>query len=574
MVDSIYDKLSKERKSLQEQGLAPEWMTTGGFQLFKEKYQYGTDKSYRGQCERISDTAARHTDDYEGWKPRFFNLLWKGWLSCSTPVLANMGTGRGLPVSCSGGCVEDSIEGFYDARKEAALLTKYGFGTSSYLGSIRPRGSTFGDGGSCTGVVPVLKGFIQDSRDVSQGGVRRGAWAGYIEAEHGDFWEVADHLLNHPDDNNIGWIIGDEFVQRLQSNDSDALVRYQRICKIKMVTGKGYFFFKDKVNRARPQCYKELGLDVKASNLCNEIRLFSDDNHTFTCVLSSLNLSYYDDWKHTDAVEVATVFLDCVAEEFIQRAKGIKGLEKAVRFTEKSRALGLGVCGFHTLLQKRMLPFGSFEAHMLNNEIFSLIKERAEKASTTLAEQFKEDWIGDEWNNHTPWSDGVKHNTHLIAIAPTKSTALIMGGVSEGINPDYAMVYTQATSAGEVERVNPQLLKIMKERGVFKKEIIDDIAMNYKGSVQHVDWLSPEEKEVFKTAFEINQFDILRLAASRQKWIDQGQSLNLFFSADEEESYISSVFKEAFTNEDIHGIYYVYSESGVSASKGECVACQ
>jgi ribonucleoside-diphosphate reductase alpha chain len=296
---------------------------------------------------------------------------------------------------------------------------------------------------------------------------------------------------------------------------------------------------------------------------CNEIRLFSDDNHTFTCVLSSLNLSYYDDWKHTDAIEVATVFLDCVAEEFIQRAKGIKGLEKAVRFTEKSRALGLGVCGFHTLLQKRMLPFGSFEAHMLNNEIFSLIEKRADKASTVLWQD----------NGETKWGPAERRNTHLIAIAPTKSTALIMGGVSEGINPDYAMVYTQATSAGEVERVNPQLLKIMKERGVFKKEIIDDIAMNYKGSVQHVDWLSPEEKEVFKTAFEINQFDILRLAAARQKFIDQGQSLNLFFSADEEESYISSVFKEAFTNEDIHGIYYVYSESGVSASKGECVAC-
>lgn len=279
-------------------------------------------------------------------------------------------------------------------------------------------------------------------------------------------------------------------------------------------------------------------------------------------MLSSLNLAYYDDWKHTDAVEVATVFLDCVAEEFIQRAKGIKGLEKAVRFTEKSRALGLGVCGFHTLLQKRMLPFGSFEAHMLNNEIFKLIRDRAEVESRYQGMGGMPKWCT------------TKRNTHLIAIAPTKSTALIMGGVSEGINPDYAMVYTQATAAGEVDRVNPQLLKIMKERGVFKKEVIDDLAINHKGSVQHVAWLSDQEKEVFKTAFEINQFYILRLAAARQKYIDQGQSLNLFFSADEDEAYISSVFKEAFTNEDIHGIYYTYSESGVSASKGECVACQ
>lgn len=268
MTDNIYDKLSKERKKLQEQGLVPEWMSTGGFQLFKDKYQYGTDRSVRGQFERIANTAAAHTNNQNLWTLKFYELLWNGWLSCSTPVLANMGTDRGLPVSCSGGYVEDSVAGFYDARKEAALLTKYGFGTSGYLGGIRPRGSSFGDGGTCTGVLPVLKGFIQDSRDISQGGVRRGAWAGYIEVEHGDFWEVADHLLNHPDDNNIGWIIGDDFVRRLQTGDADALARYQRIMKIKMVTGKGYLFFRDKVNRARPQCYKELGLDVKASNLC------------------------------------------------------------------------------------------------------------------------------------------------------------------------------------------------------------------------------------------------------------------------------------------------------------------
>jgi len=909
MTENIYDKLSVRRKELQKQGLVPEWMTTAGLQLFESKYEYDTNgRSVRGQFERIAKTAASHTRDADIWERRFFNLIWNGWLSCSTPVLANMGTDRGLPVSCSGGYVEDSVDGFFGARHEAALLSKYGFGTSGYLGDIRPRGTIASNGVVCDGVVPVLKGFRQDSRDISQGQTRRGAWAGYIEIEHGDFWEVSTYLLNDMADNNIGWIVTDKFVQSLQTGDKEALARYQRVLKVKMVTGKGYLFFVDKVNRARPQCYKDLGLNVKASNLCvapetkvltqrgqeqikdlagktvsvwngeeysyvevhktgenqkllrvvtssgqelecteyhkwyviddvtgkqvmkrttellsgdklikfslpevlagdelfdgnnirsyfsgfytgdgcelengkqrlyfygekrkllelftleddykvvvqgertyldgdfgfakyvvpsdnfvswfaglcdadativrngdneslqlasvnlrmlkeiqlrlqeygvsskirlsreageylcpdgrggaklypckpayrllvsssglyrlscigfetyrlkfeerkpqrnaeqfntivdviddgryddtycftepkrnmgvfngiltgncNEIRLFSDEHHTFTCVLSSLNLAYYDDWKHTDAVEVATVFLDCVAEEFIQRAKGIKGLEKAVRFTEKSRALGLGVCGFHTLLQKRMLPFSSFEAHMLNNEIFSTIRERAEKASNTLV--ISEDtgyvrlnpskgWDPVIMSNEPQWCKGSgKMNTHLLAIAPTKSTALIMGGVSEGINPDYAMVFSQSTAAGDVDRVNPQLLKIMKERGVFTKKVIDDLSMNYNGSVQHVDWLSEHEKEVFKTAFEINQRDILRLAAARQRFIDQGQSLNLFFSSDEEPEYISEITKEAFLDENIHGLYYFYSQSGVQASKGSCEAC-
>lgn len=303
--------------------------------------------------------------------------------------------------------------------------------------------------------------------------------------------------------------------------------------------------------------------DILVHN-CDEITLFSDDKHTFTCVLSSMIVSKYDEWKDTDAVFWATVFLDCVAQEFIDQAKSIPGLEKAVRFTEKGRALGLGVCGLHTLFQEKMLPFESFDAHMLSQEIQQHIWAESEKASKDMAIRLGEP----EWCK----GYGVR-NTHRISVAPTKSSSLIFGGISEGINPDPAMTFNQTTAGGEMDRINPVLLKLMKKKGVFDKKHLKQIT-DKQGSVQHVDWLTEEEKKVFKTAFEIDQSAILRMASARGKFIDQWQSVNLFFSADEEEEYISQIHKQAFEDADILGVYYNYSQAGVTASKGECEACQ
>lgn len=572
-MDNLYEKLSAERKRQQANGLFPEWGTTGGFQLFSEKYLYEAG-SFREQVGRIASTAAAHTYDPPKYTEVFFNLIWNGWLSCSTPVLANTGTKRGLPVSCSGGVVEDSIEGFYSSRKETALLTKHGFGTSSYLGNIRSRGSPISVGGVASGVLPVIKGFVQDSQDVSQGSTRRGAWAGYIEATHGDFWELITYLENHPDDLNIGWNITDSFVAALQRGDKEAQARYGRMLKVKMTTGKGYFNFVDKINRHRPQEYFQNNLAVKASNLCNEINLFSDENHTFTCVLSSLNLAKYDEWKNTNAVADSIHFLDCIASEFIERGRKIPGLECAVRATEKGRALGLGVCGWHTLLQSRNIPYESLEAGYLNQEVFQHISTKAFDESIRLGEKYGIP----KWCMNTAYSSGrlnfkSRRNTHLLAIAPTKSTALIMGGVSEGINPDPAYTYTQSSAGGEINRVNPLLLDIMKARGVYDKKNIDSL-VDMNGSVQHVSWLSDHEKQVFKTAFEIDQKHVLRHASSRARYIDQWQSVNLFFAADAKEEDISAIHKQAFLDENIRGLYYIYSTSAVSAAKGECVACQ
>lgn len=561
---SIIEQLSRERKTLQTQGYLPDWFITQGWQMFKSKYLFeakGLSDTYR----RIAHTAARHMpNEKEQWEERFYEIMWKGWLACSTPVLANMGTNRGCPVSCSGGYIDDSIYGFYDGRLETAILTKHGFGTSGYLGDIRPRGSVISAGGKATGSLPVYNMFVQDMRDVSQGSSRRGAWAGYTEITHGDFYEICDHLLNHPDDFNVGWNITEEFIEKLNNGDLDAHTRFKRALKVKAITGKGYFYFVDKVAKAQPQMYKDLGLKSKASNLCTEITLHADTEHTFTCVLSSMNVYKYDEWKDTDAVYVATVFLDCVASEFIEQGKQIKGLEKAVRFTEKGRALGLGTLGFHSYLQSHMIAFESLEAHFKNSEIFKHLHDESLRASQWMAKELGEP----EWCK----GHGVR-NTHRTAIAPNTTSALICGGVSQGIEPIVANAYNQPSATGELDRINPEFIRLLKDKDMYSKEIIDQVAKN-NGSVQNLDFLSDDEKMVFKTAYEIDQKTIIRLAAARQPFICQAQSLNLFFDADESEEYIAEVHQEAFENPNIKSLYYMRSMAGVQASKGECISCE
>lgn len=569
MTDNLYKKLSNERKELQEKGLVPLWYSTGAWQMFKSKYLYDTDEAVKGQFKRIAKTAASHLKGTEFnsdfAEDKFFELLWKGWLSPSTPVLANTGTDRGLPVSCSGTYIDDSVDGFYSNLREVAILTKHGFGTASDFSDIRPRGTPVSTGGKASGVIPVMKEHREAMRNISQGVARRGAFACYLNIEHGDFDEVVDLLVTDPDDLNIGWTIKDSFISRLNNQDPEATRRFKRVMKVKMITGKGYFFFVDKANRQRPTMYKDLGLMINNSQLCSEIMLHNSKDLTYTCVLSSMNAALYYEWKDTDAVYWATIFLDCIAQEFIERAKSIPGLEKAVEFTEKGRALGLGVCGLHTLFQKKMLPFASFEAHMLSQEIQRNIWGASEEASKDMAT-----FLGEpEWCK----GHGLR-NTHRIAIAPTKSTAMLMGGISEGINPDPAMSFTQMTAAGEVDRINPILLDLMKSKGVYSKKHVQEITDAY-GSVQGVDWLTAEEKNVFKTAFEINQRAILHMASSRKRYIDQWQSLNLFFSADEDPAVISRIHQEAFLDENILALYYIYTQAGVQASKQvECEACQ
>ena len=564
MSKSIYQELGDERKHLQSEGKLPLWVTTAAWQILKDKYTTDEYPDLYSIYKRVSITAAKHMDDSEHWQKMFFNLMWNGWLALSTPVLSNMGTNRGCSVSCSGGYVGDSVYDFYDAQREVAVLSKNGFGTSSYIGDIRDRGTSISSGGLASGVLPVLRDFVQLSRDVSQGNTRRGAWAGYVELEHGDFWEICDHLINHPDDCNVGWNVTNDFMDRLDRGDEDAVGRYQRAMKVKMVTGKGYFFFVDRVNEANPAMYKEHGLKVKASNLCTEITLHSDEFHTFTCVLSSMNLAKYDEWADTDAVQTAIIFLDCVAQEFIEQGRGIKGIEKAVRATESGRALGLGTLGFHTYLQQNMIDIESFEAHNINQNMFKVIQKQAKGASQWLAKTKGEP----KWCK----GHGVR-NTHLLAVAPNSSSALICGSVSQCIEPVYKNVFVQGSPAGEINRINPVLVDLMKSKDVYSDETINQIIKD-NGSVQLVDWLTDEEKAVFKTSFEINQEVLVRLASARQRYICQAQSLNLFFPSDTPEAEISRIHKLAFKDKYIKSLYYLRSEAGVRGSSGECIACE
>lgn len=567
---------SRQRKRLQDAGLVPTWMSTAGWQLYSAKYLSGGAKNVKEQYERIAKTLAQYAPKeypewwqansyFTGltWEQAFFNILWDGFLSPSTPVSSNTGTDLGLSVSCSGQVVPDSVYGFYDTRLSTAILTKNGFGTSAYLGDIRPRGAEC-KSGTASGVLPVFKMFVQDSMDISQGSQRRGAWAGYLPIDHGDYWEVINWLEHYPESNNVGWNLGDDFKARLDSGDEDAVARWKQMLYVKALGGKGYQCFIDKINRARPQMYKDHGLEVKASQLCTEITLFSDSYHDYTCVLSSLCLQNYH--KFPDKVAfVSTVFLDCVCEDFIIKGREIKGLEKAVRYTEKARSLGLGVMGFSTLLMQDRIAFGSLDSFYLNGQIFKMMEREGKEASQWMAKVAGEP----EWCK----GYGVR-NTHITAIAPTKSTSLLMGGVTEGINPPVAMCFNQSTPAGEMQRIDPAFLTFLKEKGKYNKHVVNDI-IEHKGSVQHLTWMTEDEKLVFRTAYEIDPYSHLNLCAQRQKQLCQMQSINLYIGGKVGGDYISKLYKYAYEHEDIHSLYYQYGmRDAVVANDSGCIACE
>lgn len=418
----IYDELSQSRKHLQSDGLLPDWYTTGGYQLLKNNYLWADTPLE--QYQAIALSASVYVENkmplpigcsYKSWYDAFFDLLWKGWLSPSSPVLSNMGNPlRGMPVSCSGQFIGDSIDSFYTNQHESAILSKHGFGTSAYVGDIRPRGtSMMNNTGKASGVMPVIDMFAQMANDVSQGSNRRGSIALYLEIDHKDFYEVINKLELNPKRYNIGWNVTDSFIEKLNQGDRDSINRFQETLRVKMITGKGYYFFVDKVNRMRPAMWKKDGkFFVKASNLCTEISLYANEDESFTCVLSSMNLAKYDEWKKSPAIYIATVFLDCVASEFVKQAKEKNILEKAVKFTENNRALGLGLLGFASYLSKNMIPFEDLRAHLTNIEISKSLKENSHKASEDMAK-----YLGEPEN----CKGYGRRNTHTMALAPTKS---------------------------------------------------------------------------------------------------------------------------------------------------------
>jgi ribonucleoside-diphosphate reductase alpha chain len=573
MSNTKYERLSHKRKQLQNDGLAPSWLSTAGYQLLVNQNYLDTAETPKDMYTRIAKRAAELTKfeipkdfGYDTWFDCFFDVMWKGWLSPSTPVLTNMGNNRGHPISCSGTYVGDSIASFYEARKEMAQLTQRGYGTSTCLDPIRPRGSAISSGGTANGIMQFAKGVVADMEDVSQGNSRRGSCGQYLNPLHDDFEELANQIIANDMGWNIGWNITDEFEELFQRDFDLADTIWCKLLKTKATKGKGYFFFVDKVNRHRPQVYIDKGFKVRHSNLCGEITLMSDEEHSFTCVLSSVNIANYDEWRDTKLFQISTIFLDAIIEDMLIKAKQEKGFERIVAFTEKSRAQGLGVLGLSTYYQKKSWAFGDFSSIQFNQMFFKEMNKETLKASKMLAKELGE----------PEWMVGYGERcSHRIALPPTKSTSIIQGGVSEGIQPVYANVFEQDTAGGTVYRINPVLLDIMKERDMYTEEVMRRIAED-QGSVQGEDWLTDHEKAVFRTAFEVSQESILLMAAHRQREVDQGQSVNLFFTADETEEEIARIHDIAFKDPYIHSLYYLQSQNKAmkhKIDKDECLSC-
>lgn len=559
---SAFEKISIERKQAVKDGEVPDWYITQGYMLFNRKYAFG-DESVRDAFTRTAKTLSRHYTPYPKLaEKKFFNLMWKGDLAPATPVLCNTGTGRGHSVSCSGTYVDDSIPDFYTSLRETAVLSQKGYGTSVYLGDIRPRGAPISTGGNASGVQPVLDNFVDMSSKISQGNNRRGQVAGYLPVMHPDFNEVWDFVFKNPNSVNIGWIYYDRDIDALNANCPEAVRRWNQILYLRSRYGKGYIIKPDTANRMAPEAIRRSGIPIVASNLCTEIFLPQNSEYSFSCVLSSLNLF---NWFSFDADTIfwATIFLDCVVSETLEQAEGDKNIETIYNFTRDFRALGLGALGWHSLLQSLMLPFDSLKAKLLNKQIFARIQRDSIAASRHLAKELGE----------PKFCKGLgTRNATNNAIAPNTSSALLCGGRSQGIEPLVSNTYNQNTAAGEVTRMNPILIKYMKDEKIYSEELINDLELHHQGSVQHIPQMNSHAKRVFATAFEINQHVLIDQASDRQPNIDQGQSLNIFCAGDE--NHIARVSKRALNDPKVKSMYYQRSMRSVRASTGECVACE
>lgn len=573
-MNELHDLAKKQGWSIDD---IPEWgnnslyLTTilGGYLQNKE-----TPKE---AYNRIASTAANYLNKPELFS-KFFEILWNGWLIPSTPVMSNFGTNRGLPISCFGGYIGDSMYDIYRKNLEMAILSKHGGGTAYDFSEIRPKGAPIKDGsnGTTDGIIPFMKSFDSTIIASKQGKMRRGAVALYLSANHPEF---ADFLkirepkgdINRQCHNiHMGAKFSDDFMEEVINKNGSKRELWLEHIKTRVKTGEPYTFFTDNANKNLKSTFSTYNLKVRHSQLCAEIMLPSDENHTFVCCLSSMNLYKWEEWSKTDAVYYATIFLDAVISEFLDKAKHIQGIEDSIRFAEKSRALGLGALGWASLLQKMRIPFVGIQATSLTRVIFSHMKEKSDKASMWMANEFGE----------PTWCKGSGYrNLTCIAVAPNRSSSKLAGGVSQGIEPFAANLYMDDDAKGAHLRRNPDLEILLDEKGLNTPQTWDIIAED-KGSVKNIDGLTEEEKEIFRTFKEINQLELVRQAAVRQEYIDQGQSLNLAFFHDAPAKWINQVHIEAWKL-GIKALYYLRSESNLRADSkqqrdlySECIVCE
>jgi ribonucleoside-diphosphate reductase alpha chain len=562
---------------------------TNGYLINNETPKEAYNRVCRAVTNRLNQTKA--------FEDKLFSYIWNNWLCLATPVLANTGTDRGLPISCFGVDVGDSIQDIGMKNLEMMLLAKHGGGVGIGMNMLRPAGSPIANSnGTTDGVVPFCKIYDSTILATSQGNVRRGAASVNLNIEHDDFWEWIEIREPKGDVNrqclNMHQcvVVSDKFMRKLEEGDQESRRRWAKVLQKRKATGEPYVMFRGNVNKANPEMYKKNGLKVFMTNICSEIALYTDESHSFVCCLSSLNLAKYDEWKDTDLVYTATMFLDGVLEEFIQKAKNMRGFENSVRSAEKGRALGLGVLGWHTYLQQKGMSFEGLPAQMHTRSIFSHIKLESERASRDMARIYGEPL----------WCRGFgMRNTHLRAVAPTVSNSKLSGNVSAGIEPWAANVFTEQSAKGTFIRKNPELEKTLRKIGMNTKEVWDKI-LEDGGSVQGLDFLDSylfvngevkhidehrsstalveSIKDVYKTFKEINQMEIIKQASIRQRYVDQSVSLNLAFPTEASPKWINQVHMEAW-NQGIKTLYYMRTESvlrgdiAARATDPSCLSC-
>ena len=516
--------------------------------------------------ERIRYIAehAEHKLGIEGFADKFYHYMARGYFSLSSPIWSNFGLDRGLPISCFGSYIGDSIHEIMTTTAEVGMMSKIGGGTSAYFGDIRPRGSVIKNNGKSDGSFNFSKLFDTIIDVISQGTSRKGQFAGYIDIEHGDIEEWLDI---HTEGNPIqlmyyGVCVGHDWLESMKAGDPFKRQLWAKLLQRKTETGIPYLFFKDNANAGRPDVYKDKNMTIHASNLCTEIMLPSNSEESFVCCLSSMNLLYFDEWKDTDAPEVLTYFLDVVMSEFIEKSKDIPYLHRANRFATRHRALGIGVLGWHSYLQANNIAFDSFEAMQKNNFIFKTLQQKTLKASQELAARFGEPEILKGYG---------RRNTTLMSIAPTKSSSFILGSVSPSVEPFKSNYYVKDLAKIKTTYKNPFLVKLLQEKGLDQEEIWESILHN-DGSVQHLEQLSEHEKEVFKTFSEISQLSVIQQAAQRQQYIDQGQSINVMIHPATPAKDLNQLYLTA-EELGLKSIYYQFSMSAAQVFNRNLLSC-
>jgi ribonucleoside-diphosphate reductase alpha chain len=513
---------------------------------------------------KIVGDAAEKILGIEGYSKKLQTYIANGWISLSTPMWTNFGTDRGLPISCFGSYIDDSVASILSTVAEIGTMSKVAGGTSGYFGKLRPRGSVIKNNGTSNGSKSFLELFQATAQSMNQGSVRRGYFAGYQDIDHPDFDEWLNIRAEGDPIQQITWgaCVPTKWVREMEAGDVEKRKRWAKVIQKKFETGLPYIFYTDIANNheSAPEVYKSKGL-IKASNLCTEIFLPSNSEESFVCDLGSMNDFYFEEWKDTDAVEVLTYLLDAAMTEFIEKASKIKFMEKAVNFAVRHRALGIGRMGYHSLLQSRMIPFESLEARNINLNIQINIQEKSLEASKKLAEMFGE----------CEMTKGLgRRNTTTQAIAPTTSSAFIMQ-VSQSIEPWMSNYMIKDLAKGKFLIKNVLLEKLLESKGKNTGAIWDSI-MKQQGSVLHLDFLTDLEKTVFKTAREISQEEIIRQAAQRQKYIDQGQSLNIYITADTTAKEVNRLMILAH-DLGIKSLYYQHNTSAASDFAKNFVNC-